>query len=157
MSDTRQGKRVMRWAWQHLVRSSVSRGLRIVPLQVAWRIWRTTAVAEATKAGRRRRCQLYAVLRAWEESAARTKAVVDRQLASRRTAFVGAVRNQARWLQLRHAWAQWMLPCVRPAEAETTLVKHLLNELKVSQVTDSQHCVLEGRISDIRFSHRVLA
>ena len=67
-SDTRRGKRAMRWAWQHLVRSSVSRGLRIVPLQVAWRIWRITAVAEATKADRRQRCQLHAALRAWQKA-----------------------------------------------------------------------------------------
>ena len=46
--DTQQGKRVMRWAWKHLVRSSVSRGLRIVPLQVAWRIWRASASADRT-------------------------------------------------------------------------------------------------------------
>ena len=140
MSDTRRGKRVMRWAWQHLVRSSVSRGLRIVPLQLAWRIWRITAVAEATKAGRRRRCQLHAALRAWEESAARTEAVMDRplplKLTSRSTAFVGAARNQARWLLLRRAWAQWMLPCVRSAEAEAALVKHALNELEVSEAID---------------------
>ena len=48
--DTRQGKRAMRWAWKHLVRSSVSRGLRIVPLQVAWRIWRASASADRTLA-----------------------------------------------------------------------------------------------------------
>ena len=132
MSDTRQGKRAMRWAWQHLVRSSVSRGLRIVPLQVAWRIWRTTAVAEATKADRQRRCQLYAALRAWQESAARTKAVMDLplKLASRPTA------DQARWLLLRRAWAQWMSPCVRSAKADTTLVKHALNKLEVSEAID---------------------
>ena len=132
MSDTRQGKRVMRWAWQHLVRSSVSHGLRIVPLQVAWRIWRTTVVAEATKAGRRRRRQLYAGLRAWQESAARTKAVMDLplKLASRPTA------DQARWLLLRRAWAQWMSLCVRSAKADATLVKHALNELEVSEAID---------------------
>ena len=126
----------MRWAWQHLVRSSVSRGLRIVPLQVAWRIWRTTAVAEATNAGRRRRCQLYAALRAWEESAARTTAVLDRplplKLASPRTA---AAQDQARWLLLRRAWAQWRTPCVQSAKAEATLMKHALDKLKVSEVT----------------------
>ena len=121
MRDTQRGKRVMRWAWQHLVRSSVSRGLRFVPLQVAWRIWHTTAVAEARKAGRRRRHQLYAALRAWEESAARTTAVLDRplplKLASPRTA---AAQDQARWLLLRRAWA---------------LMKHALDKLKVSEVT----------------------
>ena len=126
----------MRWAWQHLVRSSVSRGLRFVPLQVAWRIWHTTAVAEARKAGRRRRHQLYAALRAWEESAARTTAVLDRplplKLASRPTAATG---NQVRWLLLRRAWVQWMSPCVRSAKAEATLVKHALNKLKVGEVT----------------------
>ena len=133
MSETRQGKRSMRWAWQHLVRSSVSRGLRIVPLQVAWRIWHTTAVAEARKAGRRRRLQLFAALRAWQQCAARTKAVVDLKLASRPTAAAG---DQARWLLLRRAWAQWMSPCVRSAKAEATLVKHALNELKVSEAID---------------------
>ena len=140
MSDTRRGKRVMRWAWQHLVRSSVSRGLRIVPLQVAWQIWRTTAVAEATKAHRQRRRQLYAALCAWEESAARTKAARDRplplKLALRPTAAAG---DQARWLLLRRAWAQWMSPCVRPAKAEATSVMlRALNELKVSEVTTNQ-------------------
>lgn len=139
MRDTRQGKRAMRWAWKHLVRSCVSRGLRIVPLQVAWRIWRTTAVAEAKKAGRRRTCQLYAALHALQQSAAHTKAVLDRplplKLASPRTAF-GAARNQARRLLLRRAWAQWMLPSVRSAKAEATLVKHALNESKVSEITD---------------------
>ena len=133
MKDRRQRKRDMRWAWQHLVRSSVSRGLRIVPLQVAWRIWRATAVAEATNAGRRRRCQLYAALRAWQESAARTKAAVQLKLASCPTVAAG---NQARWLLLRRAWAQWMLPCVRSAEAEAALVKHALNELEVSEAID---------------------
>jgi hypothetical protein len=135
MCDTRQGERAMRWAWKHLVRSSVSRGLRIVPLQVAWRIWRATAVATVTKAGRRRRCQLNAALHAWQKSAAHTKAVLDRplslKLASRRTAF-GAARDQARRLLLRRAWAQWMPHCVRLAEAEATLDTHALNKLKVS-------------------------
>ena len=134
MSDTRRGKRVMRWAWQHLVRSSVSRGLRIVPLQVAWRIWRTAAVAEATKADRRRRLQLYAALRAWQESAARTKAVGDLKLASRPTVAAG---DQARWLLLRRTWAQWMSPCVRSAKADATLAKHALNELEVSEAIDA--------------------
>lgn len=136
-SDTRRGKRAMRWAWQHLVRSSVSRGLRIVPLQVAWRIWRTTAVAQATNAGRRRRRQLYAALHAWQQSAARTKAVLDRplplKLASRPTA---AACDQARWLLLRRAWAQWTSPCIGSAKAEATSVMlHALNELKVSEVS----------------------
>ena len=142
MSDTRQGKRAMRWAWQHLVRSSVSRGLRIVPLQVAWRIWHTTAVAEATKAGRRRRRQLYAALRAWQQSAARTKAVVDLKLASRPTAAAG---DQARWLLLRRAWAQWMSPCIGSTKTDATLVKHTLNKLKVSEVTTTPPlCVRTG-------------
>ena len=135
-SGAQRGKRVMRWAWQHLVRSSVSRGLRIVPLQIAWRIWRTTAFAEATDADRLRRRQLYAALRAWEESAARTKAVLDRpsplKLASPRTA---AAQDQARWLLLRRAWAQWITPCIRSAKAEATFMKHALDKLKVSEVT----------------------
>ena len=145
-SDTRRGKRAMRWAWQHLVRSSVSRGLRIVPLQVAWRIWRTTAVAQATNAGRRRRRQLYAALHAWQQSAARTKAVLDRplplKLASRPTA---AACDQARWLLLRRAWAQWMSPCIGSAKTDATLVKHTLNKLKVSEVTTTPpRCVRTG-------------
>ena len=142
MSDKRRGKRVMRWAWQHLVRSSVSRGLRIVPLQVAWRIWRTAAVAEATKADRRRRLQLYAALRAWQQCAARTKAVVDLKLASRPTAAAG---DQARWLLLRRAWAQWMSPCIGSTKTDATLVKHTLNKLKVSEVTTTPPlCVRTG-------------
>ena len=95
-----------------------------MPLQVAWRIWRTTAVAEATKAGRRRRRQLYAGLRAWQESAARTKAVMDRRLplklASRATAATGD---------------KWISPCAQSAKAEATLMKHALDKLKVSEVT----------------------
>ena len=129
--DTRQGKSAMRWAWKHLVRSSVSRGLRIVPLQVAWRIWSASAAATVTKAGRRRRRQLYVALHAWH-----TKAVLDRplKLASRRTAF-GAARDRARRLLLRRAWGQWMPPRVR-AEDEALLATHTLNKLKVSAVTD---------------------
>ena len=50
MCDKRQGKRAMCWAWKHLVRSSVSHGLCIVPLQVAWRIWRASTSADRTLA-----------------------------------------------------------------------------------------------------------
>ena len=139
MCDTRQAKRVLRWAWKHLVRSSVSRGLRIVPLQVAWRIWRASAVATVTKAGRRRRCQLYVAFHAWQQSFAHTKAVLDRpmslKLASRRTAF-GAARDQTCRLLLRRAWAQFMPRCVRSAEVEATLATHTLKKLKVSEATD---------------------
>ena len=139
MCDTRQAKRVLRWAWKHLVRSSVSRGLRIVPLQVAWRIWCASAVATVTKAGRRRRCQLYVAFHAWQQSFAHTKAVLDRpmslKLASRRTAF-GAARDQTRRLLLRRAWAQFMPQCVRSAEVEATLATHTLKKLKVSEATD---------------------
>ena len=52
------------------------------------------------------------------------------KLASRPTA------DQARWLLLRRAWAQWMSPCVRSAKADATLVKHALNELEVSEAID---------------------
>ena len=144
-SDTRHGKRAMRWAWQHLVRSCVSRGLRIVPLQVAWRIWRTTAVAEATKAGKRRRCQMYAALRAWQQRAARTKAVLDRPLPLKLASCpTSAACDQARWLLLRRAWVQWMSPCIESAKTDATLVKHTLNKLKVREVTTTPPCMRTG-------------
>ena len=69
------------------------------------------------------------------------------KLTSRSTAFVGAARNQARWLLLRRAWAQWMPLCVRSAKTEAKLVKHAFDELKVSEVTTEPLALCEPQYS----------
>ena len=58
--------------------------------------------------------------------------------AKAKTAAAPHRRNQVRSLLLRRAWAQWMPPCVRSAKAEVTLVKHALDESKMSEVSTSQ-------------------